>query len=170
MLSSVKPKILLSGPGIFLALVWLYMAGWGTYIAARVFGRDAGRLEFEDWVLIGADLIPILLIPIYLGRCVCRGRAPLLRPWFPWVVRLMYVSIIFAMCDCWAFAERGAPILTRITWKTRGYSFGGIRFGYCLTCSGDEHEYGPVVWFWFSPVTITMTNGHCGIRWFFGES
>lgn len=161
-----RVKILLAWPGILLSLLWLYMFGWAIFIVVNVFRPNAGRLELEDWVLAGADLLPLILIPAYLIHCARRNQPPRLRPWWPWVARLVYVSFIFAMCDCWAFAERGAPVFMHETWRTRGYTFGGIGFGYLLTCHRDADNYGPEVWFWFTPFTISLTTQNVGFQWF----
>ena|SRR5208283_718204 len=167
-MSSGTPKFLRSGPGILLAIAWLYMVAWGVWIAIPAFQPNAGGWEFEEWVVTGAWLVPIILIPLYLTGCVRRKQPLRLKPWLPWVVRIMYVSIILAICDSWiAGTDRRAPLFSHTTW---GMSDGGTRvsvgFGYSLTyhrTMGGEH--GPEVWFWFSPFTVRYTSQHIGLRW-----
>jgi hypothetical protein len=116
-------------------MAWLYMVAWGVFMAISAFQSNAGRWAFEDWVLTGAGLLPIILIPVYLVRCVCRKQPPRVRPWLPWVVRIMYVSIILAICDSWIDGtNRRAPLLSHTTWAMNdGGTRGSVGFGYFLT-------------------------------------
>ncbi len=166
-LSHEAPR-LWSGVGILLALAWLYMLGWGVFMAASVFQQDAGGWELGEWLMTAALLVPIILIPVYLAHCVRRKQPPRLRPWLPWLVRVMYVSVILAVCDSWAAgSERRAPIFSVTTWAMRdGGTRASVGFGYSLTYyrrMGGEH--GPEVWFWFTPFTVSWTTEHIGLRW-----
>lgn len=161
-------RVLTSGSAIVLQAAWLYLLAWGALLAAAVVQPDGGGWEFEGWVLTGALLGPIVLIPIYLACCAKRKLTPRFRHWLPWVVRVSYVSMILAICDSWAAGtERREPLFSKVTW---GMSDGGTRgcfgFGYSLTYHrkmGGEH--GPEVWFWFSPFTVRWTSEHVGLRW-----
>ena len=158
-----------SGPGILLVIAWLYMVTWGVFMAISAVQPDAGGWEFDEWVMTGACLLPIIIIPAYLIRCVIRKRLPRFRPWLPWVVRVVYVSFALALCDSWiAGTDRRAPLFSRASWAmSDGGTRGSLGFGYCLTyhrSMGGEH--GPEVWFWFSPCTIRFTSEHIGLRWF----
>jgi hypothetical protein len=167
-MSSDTPHLQASGPGILLALAWLYFVAWGDWMAVAAFGPDAGRWELGEWLMTGAVLVPIILIPLYLIHCVRQRQPPRLRDWLPWVARMMYISLILAMCDCWAAGtERRTPIFSSTIW---GMSDGGTRgyvgFGYFLTyyrrMGGVQ---GPEVWFWFTPFTVSATTEHVGLHW-----
>jgi hypothetical protein len=166
--SFVASKVLKTRPAIVLEIIWFYMLAWGGFFAAAAFGPDAGDLEFEGWMLTAALLVPIILIPVYLSHCVNCKRIPQFRHWFPWVLRIAYVSVILAICDSWAAGtERRAPLLSKGTWAmSDGGTRGSIGFGYSLTyyrrLSGEQ---GPEVWFWFSPFTVRWTSEHVGVRW-----
>jgi hypothetical protein len=156
------------GPGIPFALAWLYFVAWGSFMAVSVFQPDAGGWELEEWLLTTALLVPIVVIPIYLVRCVRRKQPPRFRPWLPWAARIMYVSIILAICDSWvAGTERRAPLFSITTWAmSDGGTRGSVGFGYSLTYyrrMGGVH--GPEVWFWFTPFTVSWTTERIGLRW-----
>jgi hypothetical protein len=146
---------------ILLVLLWFYLLVWGIFITIKAFQEN----EFEDWILAVTFLAPPIALTLYLIRCWLRKQAPRFNPWFPWVLRLMCVSVIFAMCDSWAFAERGYPLLTHITWRTKGQISGGIGFGYFLTCSTEVDDFGTDVWFWYAPCTVSLTYKHVAIHW-----
>lgn len=157
-----------SGVGILLALAWLYMVAWGVFMAVSSFQPDAGGWELGEWLMTAALLVPIILIPVYLAHCVRKKHQPQMRPWLPWVVRMMYVSIILAMCDSWAAGtERRAPVFSITTWAMEdGGTRGSVGFGYSLTYyrrMGGIH--GPELWFWFTPFTVSWTTEHTGLRW-----
>ena len=161
-------QVLKSGPAVVLEIGWLYLLAWAVFFAVDAFQPDAGGWEFEEWVLTGALMIPLVLIPVYLGYNVRHGLLPQCRHWLPWVVRLMYVSVILAICDSWAAGtERRAPLFSKVTWAMRdGGTRGSVGFGYSLTYHrkmGGEH--GPEVWFWFAPFTVRWTSEHVGLRW-----
>lgn len=160
-------RVLRSKPAIILEAAWLYMFAWAVFFGVAALRPDAGRWEFEEWVLTGALLVPIVLIPAYLRYCVRRRSLPKFRHCIPWIVRVMYVSIILAMCDSWAAGtERRAPLFSRVTWAmSDGGTRGSVGFGYSLTyhrTMGGEH--GPEVWFWFMPFTVRWTSEHVGLR------
>lgn len=157
-----------SAGGALLVLVWLYMVAWGVFTAISAFRPDAGGWEIGEWLITGALLLPIILIPLYLKRCLREKQAPGLKRWLPWVVRVMCLSIVLAMLDSWiAGTERRAPLFSITTWAmsdggTRGY----LGFGYSLTYYRRMGGvYGPEVWFWFTPFTISFTTGHVGVGW-----
>ena len=166
--TSFVAQVLKTKPAIVLAVLWLYMLAWGVFFATAAFEPDAGDWEFETCVLTGALLVPLVLIPVYLGHCVNRKLMPQFRHWLPWVLRIAYVSVLLAICDSWAAGtDRRAPLFSKSTWSmSDGGTRGSIGLGYSLTYYrrlGGEH--GPEVWFWFSPFTIRWTSEHVGVRW-----
>jgi hypothetical protein len=166
-------QVLRSAPAIVLEVVWLYELAWAGFFGVAAFQPNAGGWEFEGWVLTGALLVPIILIPVYLSYSVRRGSPPQFRHWLPWVVRVMYVSVILAICDSWAAGtERRAPLFSKVTWAMKdGGTRGSVGLGYSLTYHrkmGGEH--GPEVWFWFTPFTVRWTSEHVGLRWLWQES
>src|SRR5260221_368398 len=82
---------------VMLGVAWLFLVAWGVFLVVLVYQPDAGRWELGDWLMTAVFLVPIVVIPVYLANCVCRKQPPRLRPWLPWSVRVMYVSIILAI-------------------------------------------------------------------------
>ena len=87
-----------------------------------------------------------------------------------WMVRAMYISVILAICDVWtAGTKRDFTLFSKNTWEmSDGGTKGYIGFGYSMIYFrrlGGE-PFGPVIWFWFTPVVVDAT-GHRGIqvRW-----
>jgi hypothetical protein len=159
-----------SASGIVLSLAWLYMVGWGVLLGISAFQPNAGGWGFEAWILTVADLVPVLLIPIYLVRCVRRKQPPRLRSWLPWVLRLMYVSIMLAVCDSWAAGTHHLGFSVPLWMMSDGGTTGSMGFGYSLTFYKEiSGEYGPEVWFWFTPFTVSWTTKHTGVRWLWGR-
>ena len=165
---SAKLRFLKSGAGMLLAFLWLYMIGWAVFFGMSAFQPNAGGWELGEWLMTGAMLIPIMVIPVYITRCARRDRPPTLKHWLPWVVRIAYVSLILAMLDSWSAAtDRRAPLFSRGLWAMRdGGTRGYVGFGYFFTYYrriGGVH--GPEIWFWFTPFTVSSTTKHVGIRW-----
>jgi len=163
-----KPNFLRLGPGILLVIAWLYMITWCVFMAIAAFQPNAGEWGIEEYALTGAGLLPIILIPAYLYVCVRRKQPPWVRPCLPWVVRIMHISIILAICDSWiAGTGRRAPLFSRTMWAmSDGGTRGSIGFGYSLTYHRQMGgEYGPEIWFWFCPFTVSWTSEHIGLRW-----
>jgi hypothetical protein len=123
-------------------------------------------------MMAGALLVLTILIPAYLAYCARHKQPPRFRPWLPWVVRIMLVSVLLAACDSWsAGTERRAPVFSMTTWKMKdGGTTGSVGFGYCLTyyrrMGGVQ---GPEVWFWFAPHRFSWTTEHIGLRWLWQE-
>jgi hypothetical protein len=146
-----------SGSVILLALLWFYMVVWWAFLVVS-----------GEWLIAGVIFVPIIALPAYLADCLHRKQLPKLKPWLPWVARIMYVSIILAICDCWAAGtEHRAPLFSKTTWAmSDGGTRGSIGFGYTLTyyrrMGGVQ---GPEVWFWFTPFTVSWTTEHVGFRW-----
>lgn len=157
-----------SRAGILLVLVWCYFLLWGLFIVVSGLRADSGDWGLGAWLMIGAVLIPILLIPRYLYDCARRKQAPGFKPWLPWVFRLMCLSIILAMVDSWAEGtDRRDPLFSYRVYKLKdGGTGGSVGLGYSLTyyrAMGGAH--GPEVWFWFTPFTVSWTTEHVGLRW-----
>lgn len=161
-------NLLQSRAGLLLVLAWCYFLLLGVFMAITGLQTDSGGWGLGDWLMAGALLIPIILIPRYLGGCVRRQQAPSFKRWFPWVFRLMCLSIILAMLDSWAAGtERGAPLVSVTTWGLKdGGTSGSVGLGYSLIyhrAMGGRH--GPEVWFWFMPFTVSWTTERVSLRW-----
>lgn len=166
-------QVLKSWPAITLEAAWFYLLGWLVCFAIATFQPNSGRWEFEEWLLTAALLLPIVMIPWYLGRSVKHRSLPQFRHWLPWVARAIYVSIILALCDCWmASTERRVTPFSKGTWAmSDGGTRGSVGFGYALTYHRQMGgEYGPEVWFWFAPFTVRCTTEHTGLRWLWQRS
>ena len=161
-------QVLKSRPAIALEAGWLYLLAWAVFFAVAAFQPSAGGWEFEGWILTGALLGLLVLTPVYLSYCARHRLVPQFRRWLPWVVRVMYVSLILAICDSLAAGADRAPLFSKATWLMRdGGTSGSVGFGYSLTyhrkVGGGEH--GPEVWFWFLPFTVSCTTERVGLRW-----
>jgi hypothetical protein len=161
-------QVLKSRPAILLEAGWFYLLAWAVFFAFAACQPDSGGWEFEEWILTGALLIPIVLIPVYLIHKVRHRSLPQFRQWLPWVVRVIYVSVILAICDSWAAGTaRRAPLFSKVTWAmSDGGTRGSVGFGYSLTYHREMGgEHGPEVWFWFAPFSVRWTSDHVGLRW-----
>lgn len=114
-----------SRAGTLLVFVWCYFLLWGLFIVVTGLRADSGDWGLGVWLMIGAVLIPILLIPLYLYDCALRRQAPGFKPWLPWVFRLM-PSILLAMVDSWAAGtDRRDPLFSYREYKLKDGGTGG---------------------------------------------
>ena len=89
---------------------------------------------------------------------------------FAWVLRIIYLSVIFAMCDLCALSIRKEPMFSYESCETGngdGFYYG---FGYSMLYLRDidrdgGRTLGPIVWFWFTPFMLDGARGGIKADW-----
>src|SRR2546430_2463353 len=84
-----------------------------------------------------------------------------------WIVRVMCLSVILAMCDTWTALEYRQTFFSTTSWKMKdGGSTGHTGFLYSLVFwrSIDGAARGPEIWFWFTPFVLDAAHNHMRIR------
>ncbi len=149
-------------------LAWLYTTVYAVGLLISALQPDAGTWDVASCLFLGMFFVPVLLIPIFLIRAFRKKCHLLLGKILPWVFRVMYISVIFALCDCWWATTYRGTMFSRAQWKMKdGGTTGYMGFGYDLTYFrriGGSH-YGPQVWFWFTPFIIDLGHKHAQICW-----
>ena len=89
---------------------------------------------------------------------------------FTWVLRAMYLSVIFAMCDLCALSLHKAPVFSFAGCQTGNGDTFCEGFGYSLGYLADSYRdggrsLGPIIWFWFTPFVIDGTHGGIKVGW-----
>src|SRR5688572_14189204 len=76
-------------------------------------------------------------------------------------------SLILATCDVWTSMQFRKTWFSTNSWKLKdGGSTGHTGFLYSLVFWRDmDGNYGPEIWFWFTPVVISGAGGGVSVRW-----
>jgi hypothetical protein len=144
----------LSSVGFILA--WLYATVYAVLLLVSALQpNNAGTWDVASCFFLGMFFLPAVIIPIFLIRSFRKKRHLRLGKILPWAFRVIYISIIFALCDCYWMTTQGGTIFSK-----RASDIGYIGFGYHLNFlvgSGGRH-FGPAIWFWFTPFEVDL--GH----------
>lgn len=103
-----------SSSSVAMILAWLYFAAFALYQLISVWGLDARTWDLSSRLFMGMFFVPVAIIPFFLLRAWRRKRHLQLAKILPWAFRVMYISIIFALCDCWWATTEGAPFLATL--------------------------------------------------------
>ncbi|HTI99763.1 MAG TPA: hypothetical protein VL527_12850 [Dongiaceae bacterium] len=160
----MKPRIQAT-LALLLSLYLAILAG-GLLVLAWQSGPEA--MDIWAWIILGVHVGAAVVLPVLLFRAWCQKRTIRMGKALPWAVRLMYLSVILAICDSWAAGtDRRDTLFSQTVWAmsdggTRGYN----GFGYCLTYHRRlGGEFGPEVWFWFTPFRLYYTSSRVGASW-----
>ena len=86
-----------------------------------------------------------------------------------WGFRVVYISVILAMCDFWsASTARRDTVFSKCEFRiTDGGSAEYVGFGYTMSYlrKMDGSAYGPVLHFWFTPFLIDAAHGKVKMHW-----
>lgn len=150
-------------------LAWLYVTVYAVFVLLSALQPPGiGTWDISDYLFLSMFFVPVVLIPIFLIRSFRKKRHLRFGKILPWVFRVMYISIIFALCDSWWATTHRGTIFSRTEWKMKdGGTKGYIGFGYQLTYFrriGGSH-YGPEVWFWFTPFVVDLGHKHAQLCW-----
>jgi len=115
---------------VALILAWLYATVYAVFLLVSALQpNNAGTWDVASCLFMGLFFLPSMLISIFLIRSFRKRRHLRLGKILPWVFRIMYISLIFALCDCWWMTTRGQTIFSMRTVKA-GSSVGYSGFGY----------------------------------------
>jgi hypothetical protein len=89
---------------------------------------------------------------------------------FVWIIRAIYVSVIFAMCDACSLSIRRQPLFSTCLGMSGNGDAAYLGLGYILVNHADTYRdggrtLGPEVWFWFAPCVISETHGKVEVHW-----
>lgn len=134
-------------------LIWLFRDFQG--------GWDLGgilRLNFE---MSPTVVLPLLIIWAYYSK-----KPILYRRILAWVIRVIYVVIILALCDCCSICTRGRALFAIHTERSKGdFAYFGCP-GYDICRFGsDQINPGLTIHFWHAPVIIDLRSHHSLIHW-----
>src|ERR1700677_470926 len=85
-------------------------------------------------------------------------------------IRAIYIVLILSLFDVWYeqfLHTPGAP-LTVGRWRTDGdCGMEELSAGadYYVIYLRDKEAYGPVIQYWFPPITVSYVNGKYGVEW-----
>jgi hypothetical protein len=84
-----------------------------------------------------------------------------------WALWAVCASVVLAGCDIWTAQRFRRTWLSVTTWKMKdGGSTGHVGFLYTMVFwRSMDGEYGPELWFWFSPLVIDAAHGGVTVRW-----
>lgn len=160
----MKPRL----QAILALLLTLYLttlAGGLSYLAWQ---SGFAAMDAWAWVILGVHVGAAVTLPVLWFRARRQKRTIRMGKVLPWVVRVMYLAVTLAICDSWAAGtDRRDTLFSQAVWAT---SDGGTRgyngFGYCLTYHRRlGGEFGPEIWFWFTPFRLYYTSTRVGACW-----
>ena len=142
----------------------LYLRDWPMAVFTRcmLLVPIAVGAVFAGWLLqfLWALVASVLPKPAH--------PRPLRQRILVWLVRALYVSVVFAMCDLWSATTRRDTLFSRCMFEIPdGGSAEYVGFGYSISYlrSMDGSAFGPVVHFWFTPFLIDAAHGDVKVRW-----
>jgi hypothetical protein len=146
---------------IALVMFWLYAAASVAFMFMA--GPDFRKLRIWSLVYVIYLLVPPVAIPSILGRAWKQRRPVRLGRIATWIFRVLYISVILALCDClWLCNSSGytAPFSTLDARAKGGGEASYIGFGYFL--DSDPSSTGFTIGLWYAPFLIRISDQ--GIR------
>jgi hypothetical protein len=155
-----------SPSAIILIVIWWYLAAYAVWFLISAFQEGLDGWNLFSILLIAFYVTPGVAIPIYLVYAQRRNLQHQFSKVLLWMFRVVYVSVMLAMIDCWSAASRHTTLFSTCTFAIRSGTRGYLGFGYDLTYYRSmDGPYGPVIQFWFTPIAVDMRHHHRLIHW-----